>query len=230
MTKIARKAQKIFGSNAGTNEISQVGSLAASAPVYTTDPDMIQSLSNYLAGWFNVVIGGNSPAIQDMNALCYLFAYQIAYMFQAGVSEWNSATTYYIGSFASDGAGSIYVSLTDGNLNHALSDGTNWTKFTALANTSSINPGSTPTVTLTAADIGKTFLINSANGAVTFNLPTPSTNAIFTFKDTGGVASQNNITISGTGNKDGLTGNYLCAADYGFWSFVCDGTNWWLNT
>lgn len=98
MTKIARAVQKIFGSNAGFQQIAQFGSLAASAPTFTTDPTTIQALSNYLVGWFSGVEATNSPAIEDMNALCYLFAYQLSYIFQAGIGEYNAATTYYMGS------------------------------------------------------------------------------------------------------------------------------------
>lgn len=98
MTKITRQTQKIFGSNAGFDQIAQFGSLAAAAPIFTTNVATIQALSNYLTGWFGGVIGQNSPAIEDMNALCYLYAYQLAYLMQAGISEWDSGTTYYTGS------------------------------------------------------------------------------------------------------------------------------------
>lgn len=126
MAKIARKNQKIFGSSSGLDQIEEFGSLANGTPVFTTDPEAIQSLSNYLEGWFGAVVGANSPAIEDMNALCYLYAYQLAYMFQAGVPEWNMATTYYIGSIVNDGSGNLYVSIQDTNLNHAISDAAWW--------------------------------------------------------------------------------------------------------
>ncbi len=138
MTQISRKTAVIFGSNAGTDQISEFGSLAAGTPAYTTDPAVIQSLSNYLTGWFGAVIGNNSPAIEDMNSLCYLFSYQIAYVLQSGIPQWDSGTTYYIGNFASDGAGNLYYSLTDNNLNNALTNSTFWKIFSA----GNLNPGS----------------------------------------------------------------------------------------
>jgi hypothetical protein len=140
MSKILRKVAKIFGSNAGTDQIAQFGSLAAADPTFTTDPIVIQSLSNYLGGWFSGVIGSNSPAIEDMNALCYLYAYQIAYNMQAGVPEWDASTTYYIGSFVSDGNGNLYYSLIDNNLNNVVSNLTDWKIFLspALGNAISI--------------------------------------------------------------------------------------------
>lgn len=125
MPKIDRKNAKIFGSTAGPTQIGQFGSLAAGSVAYSTDPETIQALSNYLGGWFEAVVGANSPAIEDMNALCYLFAYQIAYGFQSGVPEWDDATTYYIGDIARSG-NSLYQSLTDDNLNNAVTSETNW--------------------------------------------------------------------------------------------------------
>lgn len=116
---------KIFGSSAGADEIAEFGSLAESLPTFTTDPALIQSLSAYLGGWFSAVLGTNSPAIEDMNALCYLYAYQLAYIMQAGTPEWEVGTTYYTGSFAQS-AGVIYMSRTDTNIGNLVSDTTNW--------------------------------------------------------------------------------------------------------
>lgn len=134
MSKITRKIAKIFGSTANASEISEFGSLAAGSPVYSTDPTVIQSLSKWASGWFSAVIGGNSPAIEDMNALFYVLSYQLAYLMQAGVAEWDATTTYYIGSFASDGLGNIYSSIVDTNLNNALTDLTKWKLTTKLGN------------------------------------------------------------------------------------------------
>lgn len=129
MAKIARKFMKIFGVNAGAQQRGVFGSLAAGLPAYSTDPEAIQGLSNYEDGWFGAVLGNNSPAIQDMNALQFLFAYQLAYGFQAGVPEWDDATTYYLGSFVNDGNGNLYVSLADNNLNNAVSDTSKWKPY-----------------------------------------------------------------------------------------------------
>lgn len=126
MAKIARATMKIFGSSAGANQIAQFGSLNAGSPTFTTNVTTIQALSNYLVGWYNAVIGGNSPAIEDMNALFYLYAYQLAYLFQTGIAEWDSGTTYYTGSLVNDGLGNIYTSLLDTNLNNALTNTTYW--------------------------------------------------------------------------------------------------------
>lgn len=132
MAKITRAVQKIFGSNAGFDQIAQFGSLAAAAPVFTTNPVTIQALSNYLVGWFNGVEATNSPAIEDMNALCYLYAYQLAYIMQAGTPEWDASTTYYKGSLVNDSNGVEYVSTADNNLNNALVNNPSFWQLAAM--------------------------------------------------------------------------------------------------
>lgn len=127
MSKLSRITQKIFASSAGSDEIAQFGSLAANAPTFTTDPAVIQALSEYVDGWFAAVLDGNAPAIEDMNALQYLFSYQLAYILQQGAGvEWDAGTTYYTNSIAQSG-GILYLSVADSNLNNAVSNTSFWT-------------------------------------------------------------------------------------------------------
>lgn len=129
MAKLPRVFQKIFGSGAGVDQISQFGSLFAGAPAFTTDPAAAQGLSNWLTGWFGAAIGGNAPAIEDMNSAMYVMTYQLAYLMQAGLAEWDTSTTYYTGSLANV-AGTIYSSLTDANTGNApASSPTQWVKL-----------------------------------------------------------------------------------------------------
>jgi hypothetical protein len=126
MAKLTRIVQKLFGSGAGVDQIAQFGSLFAGSPAFTTDPATAMSLSNWLTGWAGAAIGGNAPAIEDMNACMFVFAYQLGYLLQAGIAEWDTDTVYYIGSFASV-AGAVYVSRTDANSGHdPTGDPTNW--------------------------------------------------------------------------------------------------------
>ena len=125
MAKLPRVLQRLFGSTAGGTEIGQFGSLAAASPATTSDPAVMQSLSNWLGGWDAAIIGSNSPCIEDMNAVCFVFARQLAYIFENGVPEWDATTTYYIGALVSVG-GTLYQSLTNTNLNNATTDTTNW--------------------------------------------------------------------------------------------------------
>jgi hypothetical protein len=227
VTKITRKTQLVFGSSAPVNKIAKFGSLAAGAPAFSTDPETIQSLSQYLEGWTSAIIGSQSPAIEDMNALCYVFGYQIAYALQAGVAEYDDGTTYYIGSLANDGYGVLYASLTDANLGNALTDVTNWRNLSC--GVASINPATQSPYTLAGSDNGRVFLVNSANGAMTFNLPAAAPGFTFTVKDVGGAARTSAISIvrHASENVEGLAATYSCSANYGQWQWACDGTNWW---
>lgn len=164
MSKITRKAAKIFGSTAGANQIAQFGSLAAAAPVYSTDPDTIQNLSNWLAGWYEAVVGSNSPAIQDMNAFCYVVAYQAAYILQAGVGEYSATTTYYIDSYVNY-SGRLYVSIADDNVGNAVTDKTKW----RVAGSTVVSK--TLSDTGYTAVIGNVVLWNASGGACIQNLP-----------------------------------------------------------
>lgn len=232
MAKITRKTQKQFGSTASGTQIAQFGSFAAGSPIYSNDPITIQALGNYLSGWFSAVIGGNSPCIEDMNALFYLAFYQLSYGFQAGVPEWDSATTYYIGSCVTDGAGKVYISLQDTNLNQAVTLSASWRNITGGSNVVAINPATQSPYTLTNADIGKTFYVNSANGAMTFNLPTPAINYNFSIQDIGNTAATNAITIHRNGGEKimNLTNDYLMNISLGQWSVNGNGTDWFINS
>lgn len=227
MAKTVRKTMKIFGSTPGTNQITKFGSFAAGSTVYTTDPAVIQALSNYLTGWFSAVVGGNSPCIEDMNAICFLYAYQLYYLLQTGIPEYDTATTYYTGSLCQDGAGNIYYSLQDNNTNYPLNNASYW----LLKNNVNVSDFSTSSSSynLLSTDNGKTFWMPTTKN-VSLYLPTAIANFTVTVKDIGGNASIYPITIvSGGGNIENYPGNYSCQSDFGAWTFVCDGTNWSLD-
>src|SRR6185437_13704395 len=95
MTNLARYAAKVFGSTAGSNQMAKYGSLIAAHPgnLYdgsTITPDIVQELSNYSDGLYAATGGAYSPTIQDQNSLFYLMSYQIAYLLEKGIPEWNS--------------------------------------------------------------------------------------------------------------------------------------------
>ena len=230
MSKITRQTQKIFGSSAGLNQIGKFGSFAAGSPAYPVSAPYIaeiQSLSNYLTGWFGAILGANSPAIEDMNAVCYLFAYQLAYIMQAGISEWDTNTTYYIGSVVSDGAGRFYRSIQDANLGNAVTNVSYW----ANMNSGNIVSAAGPTAyTMTGADTGKTFFITTSSAAITFNLPAPVLNYEFKFVDISGNCSINNITLHRNASESiqGVASDYALQSNGGSWKLVSDGANWYL--
>lgn len=126
MAKLSRFVAKIFGSSAGPNQIGVFGSLFAGSANTTTNPATAQSLSNWLTGWNGAAIDGNAPAIEDMNAAFFVHSYQIAYMLQQGIPEWNTDTVYFQNQFCSV-SGSLYKSLTDDNTgNDPSTDTANW--------------------------------------------------------------------------------------------------------
>jgi hypothetical protein len=190
MPRLSRIYQKIFGSSAASGEIGKFGSLAAGSPTTTTDPAQMQSLSQWLGGWGSAVLGGNSPALEDMNAVHYVMAYQLAYLMQAGVPEWDSSTTYYIGSFAQDGNGYIYVSLTNNNTGNALTDTTNWKPFNRKITAVS--------TTYTVAATDDFVSADTTSGAFVVTLPTAasSLSKIYAVKNSSGT---NNLTLQGNG-------------------------------
>jgi hypothetical protein len=126
MAKISRALQKIFGSSGASSQFGQFGSLAAGSPTTTKDPATIQALANYLTGWYGAVIGNNSPAIEDRNALDFLMTRQLAYLFQQGIAEWETNTEYHLGSLVMDASGNVYQSITNDNQGNAVTDLANW--------------------------------------------------------------------------------------------------------
>jgi hypothetical protein len=115
MAKLTRVNQKLFGANGPSGDFGQFGSLAAGAANYTKDPTTIQSLAAFLTGWAAATLANNRPALEDMNSLFHLVYYQLCYILQQGIAEWDTATTYYTGSLVNYG-GIIYKSLQDDNL------------------------------------------------------------------------------------------------------------------
>lgn len=224
MAKLTRYTQLVFGSSAGLNQLAKFGSLAASSPVRysgsTVTPSNVQALSNYLTGWFGAVIGTNSPAIEDLNALCYLFAYQLTYLFQAGIPEYDSSTIYYKGSLVQS-AGVIYVSLTDSNTGNALTSTSNW-----AFKDGGVAASSTITVSIYAGG----YLVDTSGGNVTANLPAASgaTGAMVSFKNkTFGGSNHIAITPNGTDNIEGANAAFNVDAGE-FVKLFCDGTAWFL--
>lgn len=163
--KIPRVFQKIFGSTApssGKGAIGVFGSLAAGSPALSTNLTTVQGLSAWLDGWASAIIGNNSPAIEDMTATFYVITTQLAYLMQQGVAEWDASTTYYQGSMINS-AGIIYVSLTDGNTNNAVTNTTNWAPLSTRQRT--------VTGDTTATIYDDYILVDASGGAVTVTYP-----------------------------------------------------------
>lgn len=129
MARITRKQQKIFAENATNNGV--FGSLQANDPTISSDPDTIQSRSAYGNGWNDATYSADLlPPLEEFQALQYLFSRQLSYIFQEGVPEWDTNTTYYKGSMVkaiqSDGSYILYASLIDNNTGNLVTDTTKW--------------------------------------------------------------------------------------------------------
>jgi hypothetical protein len=117
-TKLIRKTASIFagGLTAGSHQVEQFGSkVVTGIPLYTVDPYVIQLLSAWADGWKPTLNPlNNSEYLQDRNSVDLVASYQIAYLLQQGIAEWDSATPYFINSIVQYG-GLFYKSLIDDN-------------------------------------------------------------------------------------------------------------------
>jgi len=128
---VVRKNLKQFGVNGNSNNYGQFGSVVAGIPLKTKNIDTIQALSAWLTGWQDAVIASNkAPFLEDMNSAMFVMIYELFYLLQEGIPEWDASTTYFVGSRVRKvGTNEVYGSLTDDNLNNALpsqADSINW--------------------------------------------------------------------------------------------------------
>lgn len=226
MAKIERKNQKIFADVTPANKLGQFGSFAAGSPAYSNDPDTLQALSAFGAGLSPALVNNAPPAIEDMDGLIYLFTRQLAYLFQAGIPEYNAETTYYIGSIVSV-SGALFMSVSDDNLGNAVSNGSHWMIYKT-------NKISLYTFNLASASYDDYIIeMNGADGGGSVTLlliiPTPTTamkGRIIIVKNLYPTASgriliqvNDDSTIDGAASAE-ITTQYTTKR------FICTGTNW----
>ena len=122
-SKIVRKTAKLFGVSAGATDVEEFASKQTTGSlVYSIDPAAIQTAA-WLLGWVSSIYEGTfAPYYQDRNAVDLVIFYQIAYLLQAGIPEWDSGTAYFLDSVVQSG-GSVYLSLADSNLNNVPPSG-----------------------------------------------------------------------------------------------------------
>jgi hypothetical protein len=232
MAKITRKNQKIFaGEVSSSGVISQFGSLKAALPNYSSDLDVIQSLAAWGEGWASAVISNHFPAVQDLNALYYVLTKQIAYLMQNGIPEWNSTTTYYIGSFVTVPNGSdraIFVSVVDNNLNYALSDTAKWMLYDSRKYV-------TCSLTTYATLYDDRYIEMTYAGNTTVSLPEPTSlnkgRRIIVGNGNSVRSGSYKITVSSLGTSILIDGSasyliYMILGNVSFVTFVSTGTSW----
>lgn len=118
MAKLARKNLTLFGNAGASSNFGEFGSKAAGLPDTSKDPAVIQDLGAWSQGWQDAVVAGNKAAyLEDMNGWCYVHSYMMAYMYQMGIAEWDSQTTYFEDSVVQV-AGQWFSSQQDNNLNN----------------------------------------------------------------------------------------------------------------
>lgn len=116
MAKITRKTAKLFGVNATSTQIEQFASKEQlGSLVNTTDPATIQALPAWGLGWTAAqYLGQFAPYYQDRNAVDLVAFYQVAYILQMGIPEWDAGTNYYTDSVIQY-SGNVYMSAQDNN-------------------------------------------------------------------------------------------------------------------
>jgi hypothetical protein len=223
MAKLPRYTAQVFGTTAGSNQMSEFGSLAAGTPAEysgtTITPTIVQALSAFQSGWYSAVLGQNSPTIQDMNSLFYLTTYQSAYILEMGIGEYDSGTTYYQYSVCQYN-GTLYQAnqTSTGNLP------TSTTYWGILSNPSQL-VSETAAYSILPSD--SIVLLSAASAAFTSTLPTAVgvLGKSYTIKK---IDSTSNVITIGTTSAqtiDGLTTAPLNTQDDTI-EVISDGANW----
>lgn len=134
MAKYTRITGKVFGSSADPTgndpEIGQFGSALAGTYNGTSDVATIQSLPAWQDGFISAVTPNTQfPPLPEMTGFGKVLSYQLCYLLQQGVAEYDSGTTYYEGNWVSYNK-ALYIAKTDNFSNIAPTNTTYWTKFT----------------------------------------------------------------------------------------------------
>lgn len=165
---LTRQTQKIFAGNANADQLAVFGSMKTGTPVYSASLTTLQS-TEYTEGWASAIKADKAPYLEEMNAVQYGLSYQLAYLLQEGIPEYDAATEYTDTSVVktvTDGVITLYVSLANNNIGNSLSDTTYW-KATVLnlenkANISLNNTasGAFENLVSTAQSSGKATVVN----------------------------------------------------------------------
>ena len=139
MTKYTRITGKVFGSSADPTgsvdptigaTIGQFGSALAGTYNGTSDVATIQSLSAWQDGFIGAVTPNTQfPPLPEMTGFGKVLSYQLCYLLQQGVAEYDSGTTYYDGNWVSYNK-ALYIAKQDNFSNQLPTNTTYWTKFT----------------------------------------------------------------------------------------------------
>lgn len=130
----------------------------------------------------------------------------------------------------SPAAGMIRYNSTLGQFEGYTAAGA-WVPFGlgVLAGGTTTPAGGSYPLTLTSAYDGKIVFIDSS-AARTLTLPTPVDGFKVTFMDKAGTMGTFNATIARASSEliMGIAASYTLSANWGSWTFVSDGTNWFI--
>ena len=128
MAEIERKVQKVFGGNLSpSGNIAVYGSKLAGSVAYSDNLDTIQN-NSWLVGLLGAISPNKAPYVQDLNAIFYVLSKQLAYIFQAGIPEWNSQTEYFAVKSVVRYNGVLFMAIAN-NTNKTPTDATYWIRL-----------------------------------------------------------------------------------------------------
>lgn len=215
MAGLPRKLQKIFGGSLSpTGNIADFASLAQGSPAYSGDLDAIQT-AQWLQGWIAALInapgGLASPALEDFNGVLYTITSQLSYLFARGIPEWIATETYNQNDFVKVGS-TLYVSKTDNNLNHLVTDTNNWQTYASTLNNAQGIAKAWVCFNGNTGAISSAFNVSSitknAVGNYTLNFTTALANALYAFSGSCGTGGG---AFAG-GDDNVVTGGFSGAA------------------
>jgi len=227
MAGLTRYTQTVFANSATAGQVKIFGSLAAGNPTTASDPGTdstgVQYLSNWLSGWFSAVVGNNAFAIEDLNAALYQVTYQLAYILERGIPQYDAGTTYYQYDIVQYG-GVIYQAIysSGGFSSQQPPNATYWRNYTSVLNIRTVT-GATDTATINDDVVRMNYA-----GSMTETLPAISATPIgktITIKNVVNFV----VTIHGNSSVPDLidgSNTYVLQNQYDSVTLLCNGTSW----
>lgn len=165
MAKLDRKDVKIFAENSKETLITEFKTedSEGNTASFSRDPDVIQN-ENYSQGWVNDTNNLNTKIYgEDLNAVNYVLSYLLKYLYENGIAEWKSTTTYYQNSICKvDNA--LYLSLQNNNIGNDPTSTVSYWKLIPLENVSIEDAGSGFSIVKDVTDNVITFKTISVTG------------------------------------------------------------------
>lgn len=165
MAKLDRKDVQIFAENSKETLITEFRTedSAGMTASFSRDPDVIQN-ENYSQGWVNDTNNLNTKIYgEDLNAVNYVLSYLLKYLYENGIAEWKSTTTYYQNSICKV-EDALYLSLQNNNIGNDPTSTVSYWKLIPLENVSIEDAGSGFSIVKNVTDNVITFKTISVTG------------------------------------------------------------------